>query len=92
MQNLTRQLRCTVCQNQSLYDSNAPLAEDLKLVVNNMLLDNKTDNEVMEFLSYRYGDFILYEPPKRSDTALLWLGPVLLLILGGVLVWRSCRG
>ncbi len=90
-QHLIEELRCLVCQNQSLADSNADLAEDLRTEVYRMLLAGKNDKEIIDFLVQRYGDFVLYKPPLKKTTFLLWLGPFLALGLGGVLLWRLSK-
>lgn len=77
---LSEELRCLVCQNQSLADSHAELAIDLKNQVREMLKKGMTDKQVVDFLVQRYGDFVLYRPPVKSTTWLLWTGPFLLLI------------
>ena len=84
-QQLTVQLRCLVCQNQNLADSDAPLAQDLRQEIYNMMQAGRTDDEIKQFLIDRYGDFVLYMPPVKSNTLVLWLMPALLLI-GGALV------
>ncbi len=81
--NLSKDLRCLVCQNESIAESRAPLAVDLRAQVREQLGSGKSESEVLEFLVARYGDFVLYKPPFKATTALLWLGP-LLLLLGGV--------
>ena len=81
---LTAELRCLVCQNQSLADSHADLAIDLKNQVRSQMQAGKTDAEIREFMVARYGDFILYKPPLKSTTALLWAGPFVLLAAGGL--------
>ena len=87
-QNLLAQLRCLVCQNQSLADSDAGLAQDLRERVYSMLLDDASDAEIIEFMVARYGDFVLYKPPLNRWTLLLWFGPFLLVGVGAViLVW-----
>jgi len=78
---LTAQLRCLVCQNQSIADSNAELAVDLKREVRQMIADGRSDKEIMDFMVVRYGDFVLYNPPLKAVTLLLWGGPLLLMIL-----------
>jgi cytochrome c-type biogenesis protein CcmH len=88
---LTRELRCLVCQNQSIADSHALLAADLRREVHGMLSRGASDAEVIEFMVARYGDFVLYEPPVRASTWLLWWGPFLLLALGAFAVWRALR-
>jgi cytochrome c-type biogenesis protein CcmH len=79
---LAVELRCLVCQNQTLADSNAPLAEDLRREVREMIAKDMSDKEIIDFLVQRYGDFVLYRPPWKASTTLLWLGPFLLLIAG----------
>ena len=79
---LIEEIRCLVCQNQSLADSNAPLAQDLRNEVFKMIQTNKSNNEIMEFLVERYGDFVLYRPPLKKNTWLLWFGPFLFLSVG----------
>lgn len=80
---LTRELRCTVCQNQTIADSNASLARDLRREVRRLMTEGKTDQEIRDFLTARYTDFVLYKPPVKPQTYLLWAAPVLLL-LGGL--------
>lgn len=82
---LTRELRCLVCQNQTLSDSDAPLAHDLRREVHNMLQSGQSNDQIKLFLVERYGDFVLYRPPVQKNTYLLWLAP-LILLLGGALV------
>ena len=84
-QQLTVQLRCLVCQNQNLADSDAPLAQDLRQEIYNMMQAGRTDDEIKQFLIDRYGDFVLYMPPVKSNTLMLWLMPAVLLF-GGALV------
>src|SRR5690625_6214636 len=79
---LIAELRCTVCQNQSLADSDAPLARDLRREVFGMLQDNRSDQEIRDFMVERYGEFVLYRPPLAGHTLLLWGGPVGLLVIG----------
>ena len=81
---LTADLRCLVCQNQSLADSHADLAIDLKNQVRSQMQAGKSDAEIREFMVARYGDFVLYKPPLKSTTALLWAGPFVLLAAGGL--------
>lgn len=78
---LTAQLRCLVCQNQNIADSNAQLALDLKNEVRGMITAGKSDKEIIDFMVTRYGDFVLYNPPLKATTLLLWLGPLLLMVL-----------
>ena len=85
---LTKELRCLVCQNQNLADSDAPLAHDLRREVHAMLQTGQSDEQIKLFMVERYGDFVLYRPPVQTNTYLLWVAPVILL-LGGALVLRS---
>jgi cytochrome c-type biogenesis protein CcmH len=86
-QNLTKQLRCLVCQNQDLADSDAGLARDLRKQVFDMMQSGKSDTEIKQYLVARYNDFVLYDPPLKAGTALLWFAPGVLLLIGaGVLV------
>jgi cytochrome c-type biogenesis protein CcmH len=87
---LLHELRCLVCHNQDLADSNAELAKDLKQRVYELVLDGKSDSEISNFLAMRYGDFILFKPPVKETTYLLWLGPFIFLILGLFIFWRTC--
>jgi cytochrome c-type biogenesis protein CcmH len=79
---LTQELRCLVCQNQTIADSNAPLAADLRREVRELMESGKSDDEIRTFLTARYGDFVLYRPPVTARTYLLWGAPVLLLLVG----------
>ncbi len=83
---LSQQLRCLVCQGQSIADSDADLAKDLKREVRRMILEGRTDAEIKDFMVARYGDFVLYKPPVKASTYLLWFGPFVLLI-GGLVTW-----
>lgn len=84
LKHLAVELRCLVCQNQTLADSNAPLAEDLRREVREMIAKNMSDQEIIDFLVQRYGDFVLYRPPVKATTTLLWIGPFLLLVGGAI--------
>jgi len=88
---LAVELRCLVCQNQTLADSNAPLAEDLRREVREMIAKNMSDKEIIDFLVTRYGDFVLYRPPLKTTTMLLWVGPFLLLIGGAIALVMALR-
>ncbi len=88
---LIDELRCLVCQNQNLADSDADLAKDLRRETYEMLQQGKSQREVMDFMVERYGDFVLYRPQFKSSTYLLWLGPFLLLLVVLVLVVRRLR-
>jgi len=91
LKTLAVELRCLVCQNQTLADSNAPLAEDLRREVREMIAKNMSDREIIDFLVQRYGDFVLYRPPWKASTTLLWLGPFLLLIAGAAALVLALR-
>ncbi|MGN6520965.1 MAG: cytochrome c-type biogenesis protein [Dokdonella sp.] len=90
-QNLTKQLRCLVCQNESLNDSSAPLAADLRRDVFEQVRAGKSDDEIKAWLTARYSDFVLYDPPLRGGTFLLWFGPLLVLGAGAAAVVVSVR-
>lgn len=81
---LSAELRCLVCQNQSIDDSNAELAKDLRLLVRERLADGDTDDQVLSYIVSRYGEFVLLRPPLSSRTLLLWGAPVLLILIGGL--------
>jgi cytochrome c-type biogenesis protein CcmH len=86
---LAENLRCLVCQNESLASSHAELAEDLRREVREQMSQGKNDQEIIDYLVARYGDFVLYKPPVKSYTVLLWFGPFALLLIGaGVLVFQ----
>ncbi len=85
------ELRCLVCQNQTIADSNAGLAVDLRNQTREMLRAGKSEREVLDFMTARYGDFVLYRPPVKSTTALLWFGPPLLLGVGLLTLWLVLR-
>jgi cytochrome c-type biogenesis protein CcmH len=81
---LIHELRCLVCQNQTIADSNADLAKDLRRQTRDMILAGKTDAEIQQFMTDRYGDFVLYKPPVKPETYLLWGAPVILLLIGAI--------
>jgi cytochrome c-type biogenesis protein CcmH len=85
-ESLNRELRCLVCQNQTIADSNAPLAQDLRREVRAMIAEGKTDDEIRTFMIDRYGDFVLYRPRMTAQNFLLWAAPVLLLLAGAAAV------
>ena len=89
---ISAELRCLVCQNQSIDDSNAPLARDLRLLVRERLKANDTDQQVRDYIVERYGDFVLLKPPMNAETLLLWLTPILVLMGAVWLVRRSALG
>lgn len=88
---LIREIRCLVCQNEPIADSNAPLARDLRREIRQQIESGASDREIIEFLTARYGDFVLYRPPFTPRTWLLWLAPGLLLLGGGWIFWRILR-
>lgn len=90
-QTLTEQLRCLVCQNQNIADSHAELAQDLRRKVYELLSKGDSDNQIVQYMTDRYGDFVLYRPPFKFKTLLLWLGPVLALLLGALGFWRVMK-
>ena len=79
---ILEELRCLVCQNQTLANSSSELAIDLRVQVKTMLEDGASDQDILDFMSARYGDFVLYNPPVKSHTLFLWLGPFILLFIG----------
>jgi len=85
--NISKNIRCMVCQNQSIDESNAPLAKDLRILIRNKIKEGKKDKEIYIFLTDRYGDFILLKPPLKSSTLALWLLPFIFLIIGFVIVF-----
>jgi cytochrome c-type biogenesis protein CcmH len=89
--NLSRELRCMVCQNQSIDDSDAPLARDLRLLVRERIAAGNTDQQVMDFLVARYGEFVLLKPRVEGQTLILWLIPPLALVGGGFALWLGNR-
>ena len=88
---LAAELRCLVCQNQTIADSNAGLAVDLRNQVRDMLRAGQTEKQITDYMTQRYGDFVLYRPPVNGSTALLWFGPPVLLVLGGMSLWLVLR-
>lgn len=88
---LIDELRCLVCQNQNLADSNAELAIDLRRKTYEMVKQNKSRNEIADYMVDRYGEFVLYRPPLNSNTLLLWVGPFIILVVGVTLLLRTIR-
>lgn len=89
---ISSHLRCLVCQNESVDDSNAPLARDLRILVRERLKAGDTDRQVIDFLVARYGEFVLLKPRLNEDTLLLWLAPLLIIVIaGGAIIWRVRR-
>jgi cytochrome c-type biogenesis protein CcmH len=87
LKDLAEELRCLVCQNQTIADSNAPLALDLRNQIRAQIAQGRSDDEIRAYMVERYGDFVLYKPPFKANTALLWLAPVLLLAGGAAVFW-----
>ena len=90
-QNLVNELRCLVCQNQSIADSNAELAAQLRGEVHTMIVAGKSDSDVVDFMVARYGDYVLFSPPVKTTTMLLWFGPFVILGLALVYLFRQIR-
>jgi cytochrome c-type biogenesis protein CcmH len=88
---LAEKLRCLVCQNQSIADSNAELANDLRSQIREQIADGRTDDEIVTYMVNRYGDFVLYQPPFKLTTIMLWAGPALLLGAGFLVLARNVR-
>ena len=88
---LSSELRCLVCQNQTIADSDAALAKDLKQQVREQLKAGRSNDEIVDYMVQRYGDFVLYRPPVKATTMLLWTGPALLLVGGGIILFVSMR-
>lgn len=84
---LAAELRCVMCQNQSLADSNAMIAKDLRLELLSLIREGKSDDEIKQFMVNRYTDFVLYKPPMRPGTWLLWFSPLLILLAGGISIF-----
>lgn len=91
VQALAAQLRCVVCQNESVADSQAPLAADLREQIRRQLSEGRSDEQIRSYMTDRYGDFVLYEPPLKGRTLLLWFGPALMLAIGGGALARVLR-
>ena len=91
MKHLTKELRCLVCQNETLADSQAPLAEDLRREIREQIKAGKSDQEILAYATQRYGDFVLYNPPVKTTTYLLWFGPFVLLVGGTALLYRYVK-
>ena len=88
---LTKELRCLVCQNQTIADSNAELAGDLRRQVAEMLQQGKSEQDIIRFMTDRYGDFVLYKPPFEGKTSILWIAPVAFLLIGLIAVFFVIR-
>jgi cytochrome c-type biogenesis protein CcmH len=91
MSEIASELRCLVCQNQTIVDSNAPLAVDLRNQIRDQLKQGRSSREIMDYMVARYGDFVLYRPPFKATTVVLWAGPLLLMVLGLVVMAHRIR-
>jgi cytochrome c-type biogenesis protein CcmH len=91
LKHLEGDLRCLVCQNQTLADSDAPLAADLRREIRELAVAGRSDEDIRTYLVARYGDFVLYRPPFQANTLALWLGPFALLLLGAIVWWVMLR-
>jgi cytochrome c-type biogenesis protein CcmH len=91
VQRITSELRCLVCQNQTIADSHASLADDLRREVRDLIRKGAGDDEIKAYMVDRYGDFVLYRPPVKATTVLLWAGPALILLMGGAVLVISLR-
>ena len=85
--NISKNIRCMVCQNQSIDESDAPLAKDLRILIRNKIREGNNDNEIYKFLTDRYGDFILLKPPLKLNTFILWFLPILFIAIGIIVVF-----
>lgn len=90
-ENLYSQLRCVVCQNQSILESDADVAKDLRSIVGEQIAADRTDSEIKSFLVERYGEFILLRPVFSTHTVVLWIAPFLFVLIGAVMLWRSTK-
>lgn len=88
-QQLMKQLRCLVCQNESIVDSNAGLARDLRMIVRERITEGDTDKQVLDYMTSRYGDWVLLKPPFEGGTIVLWFSPLILLLIGFYVVYRN---
>ena len=91
LKDLAEELRCLVCQNQTIADSNAPLALDLRNQIREQVAQGRTDDQIRAYMVARYGDFVLYRPPLKATTVMLWLGPLALLLVGVGVFWTVVR-
>lgn len=89
--NIMKQLRCLVCQNESIAVSDAELAEDLRAIVRQKIKAGKSEREIINFMTSRYGDWVLLKPPLKPETVILWFGPLALVLIGGFMVFRFVR-
>ena len=86
---ITKNLRCLICQGQSIYDSDSEFANSLKIVVENKILEGKSEEEIYGFLKMKYGEWILYDPELSKKTYILWLLPLLLFLIGGAIIFKN---
>ena len=91
LKTLAEELRCLVCQNQTIADSNAPLAVDLRQQIRGQIAQGASDRQILDYMVQRYGDFVLYRPPFKATTALLWVGPFAMVALGAGIFWMLVR-
>jgi len=89
---LTEDLRCLVCQNESIADSRADFSNDIRRIIREQIKANKTDAEIVDFLVERYGDFVLYNPPMKASTVLLWFGPLIMFLVGALVLVNYLKG
>ncbi len=90
-QDIMKQLRCLVCQNESIVDSNAALAKDLRMIVRERITLGDSDQQVLDFMTSRYGDWVLLKPPFEGATIVLWFSPLILLLVGFYVVYRNLK-
>ena len=88
---ITKNLRCLICQGQSVYDSDSEFANSLKIVVKNKIEEGMLEEDIYEFLKIKYGDWILYEPELNKKTYILWLLPLLLFLIGGAIIFKNLK-
>ncbi len=88
---LFKDVRCVVCQNQSIDDSEAQIAKDMRVIIREQFQEGKDETQILGFLTARYGDYVLLEPPFRAGTLLLWLSPLIVLLAGGAVAWVALR-
>ena len=91
LKSLAEELRCLVCQNQTIADSNAPLAVDLRQQIRGQIAQGASDRQILDYMVQRYGDFVLYRPPLKATTVVLWAGPFALIALGVLVFFRVVR-
>ncbi|RTE86111.1 MULTISPECIES: cytochrome c-type biogenesis protein [Gammaproteobacteria] len=89
---LTRELRCPKCQNQSISDSDAPLAQDMRQLVYQMVMEGQSREQIIDFMKVRYGDFVHYQPPFQNSTMILWLGPIAVILIGILVIYFQAQG